>query len=49
MAPSNEHNQIPVLDQEDFHALVQQQLRGAVRLVLISVLEAEVSAFIGAF
>lgn len=48
MAPTIEHKQELPIDQAQFQALVQQQLRSAVRMALISVLEAEVSAFIGA-
>jgi putative transposase len=48
MAPKIQDNPEPVIGQDEFHALLQHQLRGAVRCALMAVLEAEVSSFIGA-
>jgi putative transposase len=48
MAPKQEHNELVVLDQDEFQGLLRLELVAAVRLALMSVLEAELSAFIGA-
>ena len=48
MALQANPNQTLLESQEQFEAVLHQQLRQAVRIALISVLEAEVDAFIGA-
>jgi transposase-like protein len=48
MAPKQEHNELASLDQDAFQGLLRAELVGAVRLALIRVLAAELSAFIGA-
>jgi len=48
MTPKQEHTLTEELSQTDFHELLQTKLREAVRYTLISVLEAEVEALIGA-
>lgn len=48
MTPKQEHTLAQELSQTDFHELLQAKLREAVRYTLITVLEAEVEALIGA-
>jgi putative transposase len=48
MARTNNHSQDLSGSQEAFEAMVRERLRPAVRVALISVLEEEVTAFIGA-
>jgi putative transposase len=48
MTPDMEHTQTNSLSQADFHVLLQEKLRDAVRITLINVLEAEVEALVGA-
>jgi putative transposase len=48
MTPKPEHTLTQELSQTDFHELLQAKLREAVRYTLITVLEAEVEALIGA-
>jgi putative transposase len=48
MAPRKQDTTLAPLSQNDFQSLLQEQLRMAVRLTLVTVLEDEVSALIGA-
>jgi len=48
MAPRTKDTVSTPLSQEEFESLLQEQLRQAVRLALVTILEAEVDAFIGA-
>jgi transposase-like protein len=48
MAPRRQNTTVEALSQSDFQSLLQEQVRMAVRLTLITILEAEVSALIGA-
>src|SRR6266513_6271296 len=48
MAHTEQHNEAEIGSQEAFEQLVKDRLRYAVRVALISVLEEEVTAFIGA-
>jgi transposase-like protein len=48
MAPRKQDTTLAPLSQDDFQSLLQEQLRVAVRLTLVTVLEDEVSALIGA-
>jgi len=48
MTPKREHSEVASLSQTDFHELLQAKLREAVHYVLITVLEEEVEAFVGA-
>jgi len=48
MAPRTKDTERTPLSQEEFEGLLQEQVREAVRLALVTILEAEVDAFIGA-
>jgi putative transposase len=48
MAPRQKNTTVEPLSQNDFQSLLQEQVRMAVRLTLVTVLEEEVSALIGA-
>lgn len=48
MTPEQENSVVPSLSQAEFQALVAEKLRAAIRLTLVSVLEEEVTALIGA-
>jgi transposase-like protein len=48
MTPKTEHNQLAPLSQTEFQELLHERVRQAVRLTLVTVLEAEIEAFIGA-
>jgi len=48
MAPRTKDTAPTPLSQDEFEALLQEQIRQAVRLALVEILEAEVDAFIGA-
>jgi transposase-like protein len=48
MTPDPEHTESAVVSQADFHALLRDKMCWAVRLLLNTVLDAEVEAFIGA-
>ena len=48
MTPDLEHTESAVVSQADFHALLRDKMCWAVRLLLNTVLDAEVEAFIGA-
>ena len=48
MAPKQQDTALDSLSQQDFQSLLQEQIRMAVRLTLVTVLEEEVSALIGA-
>jgi putative transposase len=48
MAPKRQNITVEALSQSDFQSLLQEQVRMAVRLTLVTILEAEVSALIGA-
>jgi putative transposase len=48
MTPKTENNQDTVLSQTEFQELLQEKMRQAVRLTLVTVLESEIEAFIGA-
>jgi transposase-like protein len=48
MAPEDKDTQLEPLGQAEFQDLLQEQMRHAVRLALVTVMEAEVDAFIGA-
>jgi putative transposase len=48
MAPRAKDTQPATMSQDEFQGLLQDQIRQAVRLALVTVLEAEVDAFIGA-
>lgn len=48
MTPKTENNQITPLSQTEFQELLHEKMRQAVRLTLITVLESEIEAFIGA-
>ena len=48
MTPKTENNQDTVLSQAEFQELLQEKIRQAVRLTLVTVLESEIEAFIGA-
>jgi len=48
MAPKVKDTQLAPISQEELESLLQEQIRQAVRLALVTILEAEVDAFIGA-
>ncbi len=48
MAPETEDTQLAGFSQDEFEAMLQDELRWAVRLALETILQAEVDAFIGA-
>jgi transposase-like protein len=48
MAPKQQDTTLDSLSQQDFQSLLQEQIRMAVRLTLVTILEEEVSALIGA-
>jgi len=48
MAPKVKDTQLVPISQEEFESVLQEQIRQAVRLALVTILEAEVDAFIGA-
>ncbi len=48
MTPTNHHSEDEQGSQETFAQLVRARLREAVRIALVSILEEEVTAFIGA-
>jgi transposase-like protein len=48
MAPRRQNITVEALSQSDFQSLLQEQVRMAVRLTLVTILEAEVSALVGA-
>ena len=48
MAPKVKDTQSAPFSQEEFQTLLQEQIRQAVRLALVTILEAEVDAFISA-
>ncbi len=48
MTPHQESTQQELVSQTEFHQLLREKLREAVRYTLVQVLEAEVEAFIGA-
>jgi putative transposase len=48
MAPEPQDSRVHPLGQDEFESLLQEQLRQAVRLALVTVLEAEVDEFVGA-
>jgi transposase-like protein len=48
MTPKTKNNQVTPLSQAEFQEIVREKMRQAVRFTLITVLEAELEAFIGA-
>ncbi len=48
MTPKTQNNQVIALSQTEFQELLHEKVRQAVRLTLVTVLEAEIEAFIGA-
>ena len=48
MAPKEQDTTFAALSQDEFQALLQAQLQAAVRLALVTILEAEVDGLIGA-
>lgn len=48
MTPSGENSNVPGLSQAEFQEVVAEKLRAAIRLTLVTVLEEEVTALIGA-
>ena len=48
MTPKKENNQVTPFSQTEFQELVHEKMRQAVRFTLVTVLEAEMEAFIGA-
>jgi len=48
MAPRQKNTTVEPLSQNDFQSLLQEQIRMAVRLTLVTILEEEVSALVGA-
>ncbi|MCZ7570782.1 MAG: IS256 family transposase [Ardenticatenaceae bacterium] len=48
MTPKQENSNVPSIGQAEFQALVAEKLRAAIRLTLVTVLEEEVTALIGA-
>jgi putative transposase len=48
MTPTNDNTQSDQLSQADFQTLLREKMRQAVRLTLITILEEEVEAFVGA-
>lgn len=48
MAPRQKNTTVEGLSQNDFQSLLQEQIRMAVRLTLVTILEEEVSALVGA-
>jgi len=48
VAPKTQDTIVTALSQSEFQALLQEQLRTAVRLALVAILEAEVEEFVGA-
>jgi len=48
MTPKPKNNQVTPLSQTEFQELVHEKMRQAVRFTLVTVLEAEIEAFIGA-
>jgi hypothetical protein len=48
MALANDHTQNEQISQADFQTLLQEKMRQAVRLTLVTILEEEVEAFVGA-
>jgi transposase-like protein len=48
MTPKKENSQLTPLSQTEFQELVHEKMRQAVRFTLVTVLEAEIEAFIGA-
>jgi putative transposase len=48
MAPKQQDTTVEALSQSDFQSLLQEQVRMAVRLTLVTILEEEVSALVGA-
>ena len=48
MTPKAKNNQVTPLSQTEFQELVHEKMRQAVRFTLVTVLEAEIEAFIGA-
>ena len=47
MAPRRQNTTVEALSQSDFQSLLQEQVRMAVRLTLVIILEAEAGAFGG--
>jgi transposase-like protein len=48
MTPKQENNQVTALSQTEFQELVREKIRQTVRFTLVTILEAELEAFIGA-
>jgi transposase-like protein len=48
MAPKTENNRPEALSQDEFTAMLTAEMKGAVRLALTTILEAEVTALVGA-
>lgn len=48
MTPEKENSQVTALSQTEFQEIVREKMRQAVRFTLVTILEAEVEAFIGA-
>lgn len=48
MTPKHKNTQEGAISQSEFHSYVREQIRGAVRIALTTILEEELTAFIGA-
>jgi hypothetical protein len=48
MTPKHKNTQEGAIRQSEFHSYVREQIRGAVRIALTTILEEELTAFIGA-
>jgi hypothetical protein len=48
MTPKKENSQLTAFSQTEFQEIVHEKMRQAVRFTLVTVLEAEMEAFIGA-
>jgi putative transposase len=48
MTPKAKHTEIQTVSQSEFHHYMHEQMRGAIRVTLSSILEEELTAFIGA-
>lgn len=48
MPPQAQHTEMPMISQKEFHEYMHSQMRQAIRVTLTSILEEELTAFIGA-
>lgn len=48
MAPTTEHTPLPQLSQTEFHTLLHEKMKLAVRVTLMTILEEEITAVVGA-